>query len=83
MVNGDFWYLVFCFDFGLNFLVVFYLVMGEVVCWFFVFSSMINYIICSVRCLVCVGSGVFKGEYFCEVLVYFLDCLDCLVFDSC
>lgn len=81
--NGDFRYPVSCSDFGSNPSVVFYPVTGEAARWFSASSSMINHIICSVRCLVCVGSGVFKGEYFCEVLARFLDYPDCSVPDSC
>ena len=47
---------------------LFYPVTGKAVRWFSSFSRMGNDIIRSVGCLVCVQSGVFKGEYFCEVL---------------
>ena len=60
----------------------FHPVTGEAVRRVSSFSRMGNDIFCSVRCLVCVRSDVFKGEYFCELLTRFIDCPDCSIPDS-
>ena len=75
-------YPVSCSDFGSNPSVVFYAVTGEAVRRVSSFSRMENDIFCSVRFLVCVRSGIFKGEYFCEVFTRFIDCPDCSIPDS-
>ena len=70
--------------FGSNPSMIFYPVTGKAARWFSSFSGMGNSILLSVRCLVCVQIGVFKGKYLRKILAFYsLPGPDCSVAGSC
>ena len=70
--------------FGSNPSMIFYPVTGKAARWFSSFSGMGNNILLSVRCLVCVQVGVFKGKYLRKILTFYrLPGPDCSVAGSC